>query len=285
MDAGRRLRVATRRARTSPGIVVDTSIGDHPPMVRSSVPKLPCPRTREPAPWSVTDRLPRPDPDRRLLEWEDRRVITFGVDLASQDRSTAGCLIEWSDRPRVVEVVRPLSDDSIVRLAGDAAVAVTAIDAPLGWPAAFVRSVAAYGMGGPFPDPGEDLWLRATDRIVWAAVGRRPLSVSSDRIAYPAVRAARLLSRLGPGRPARRDGSDGIIEVYPAGALAAWGIDPGRYKRPDAVDVRRSLLTALVEALPGLELRGQEPILVATDHALDALVATLVAQAHAIGQA
>jgi len=139
-----------------------------------------------------------------------------------------------------VEVLRPLSDDSIVRMAGDAAVAVTAIDAPLGWPAAFVRSVAAYGLGGPFPDPGEDLWLRATDRVVWAAVGRRPLSVSSDRIAYPAVRAARLLSRLGPDRPARRDGSDGIIEVYPAGALAAWGIDPGRYKRPDALDVRRS---------------------------------------------
>ena len=49
--------------------------------------------------------------------------------------------------------------------------AVTAIDAPLGWPAAFVRSVSAYGLGGPFPDPGEDLWLRATDRVVWAAVG------------------------------------------------------------------------------------------------------------------
>ncbi len=163
--------------------------------------------------------------------------------------------------------------------------AVTAIDAPLGWPAGFVQSLAAYGAGGPFPDPGEDLWLRATDRVVWAAVGRRPLSVSSDRIAYPAVRAARLLSRLGPGRPACRDGSDGIIEVYPVGALAAWGIDPGRYKRPDALDVRRNLLTALMEALPELDLGGREGVLVATDHALDALVAALVARAHAIGQA
>jgi hypothetical protein len=36
--------------------------------------------------------------------------------------------------------------------------------------------------------------------------------------------------------------------------------------------------------VPELDLGGQEPILVATDHALDALVAALVAGAHASGQ-
>ena len=48
-------------------------------------------------------------------------------------------------------------------------------------------------------------------RLDHAAGGRPPLSVSSDRIARPAVRAAMLLSRLGPaGRSAARDGTDGI---------------------------------------------------------------------------
>jgi Protein of unknown function (DUF429) len=127
-------------------------------------------------------------------------------------------------------------------------------------------------------------WLRATDRVVMAAIRRRPLSVSSDRIAYPAVRAARLLARLGPSRPAWRDGSDRVIEVYPAAALAAWEIEPGRYKQPDGLEARRSLLSALVQALPGLDVGDQGPALVATDHAIDALIAALVARAHMLGQ-
>jgi hypothetical protein len=211
-------------------------------------------------------------------------VLTFDVDLASKDRLTAGCLVDWQDAPLVVEVLRPLPDDAIVRWARDPAVAATAIDAPFGWPSAFVDAVAEYGRGGPFPDnaddlwlrTADDLWLRTTDRVVWAAVGRRPLSVSSDRIAYPAARAARLLSRLGPGRPARQDGSDRVIEVYPAGALASWEIDPGRYKQPDGLEVRRSLVSALVEALPGLDVGEFGAVLVATDHAMDALIAALV---------
>jgi len=211
-------------------------------------------------------------------------MLTFGVDLASKDQLTAGCLVEWQDGPLVVEVLRPLSDDAIVRWAHDPAVGTTAIDAPFGWPSAFVDAVAEYGRGGPFPDKGDDLWLRGTDRAVWAAVGRRPLSVSSDRIAYPAARAARLLSRLGPGRPARRDGSDQVIEVYPAGALASWGIDAGRYKQSDGLEVRRSLLSALVEALPGLDVGEHGAVLVATDHAIDALVSALMARAHMLGQ-
>jgi predicted nuclease with RNAse H fold len=231
--------------------------------------------------------LPRGAPRAPVRAVQDgrriRTVLTFGVDLASQDRRTAGCLVRWHDRPVVVEVMRPLSDDAIVRGARDPEVGATAIDAPFGWPRAFVDAVAQYGLGHPFPEPDGNLWLRVTDRVVKAAV-RRPLSVSSDRIAYPAVRAARLLSLLGPTRPACRDGSDGVIEVYPAAALAAWEIKPGRYKGPDGPDARRSLLSALAQALPGLDVGDQGPALVETDHAIDALIAALVARAHMLGQ-
>jgi predicted nuclease with RNAse H fold len=211
-------------------------------------------------------------------------MLTFGVDLASKDGLTAGCLVSWEDRPVVVNVMRPLSDDSIVRWSRDPSVAATAIDAPFGWPSSFANAIATYDLGRPFPEPsGEDLWLRVTDRVVQKTF-RRPLSVSSDKIAYPAVRAARLLSRLGPNPPARRDGLDGVIEVYPAAALAKWMIDPGRYKRPDGLEARRTLLAALVEKLPGLDVGGFGSTLVATDHAIDALVASLVARAYLLRQ-
>lgn len=212
-----------------------------------------------------------------------KAVLTLGVDLASQDRRTAGCLVSWRDGPVVIDVMHPLSDDAIVRWARDDDVSVTAIDAPFGWPRAFADAVALYGLGHPFPEPSGDLWLRLTDRVVMKSIGRRPLSVSSDRIAYPAVRAARLLSRLGPGRPARRDGSDAVIEVYPAAALSEWEIEAGRYKQPEGVEARRLLLSALVQALPGLVLGEHAAALVATDHAIDALIAALVARAYGLG--
>ena len=161
-------------------------------------------------------------------------MLTFGVDLASQDRLTAGCLVDWLDRPLVVEVMHPLSDEVIVRWARDPEVGVTAIDAPFGWPHAFVDALAKYGLGQPFPEPIGNLWLRS--------------------------------------------------EVYPAAALAVWQIASGRYKRPDGVEARRALLRALVEALPGLDVGDHGPTLVATDHAIDALIAALVGRAHMLGQ-
>ncbi len=45
----------------------------------------------------------------------------------------------------------------------------------------------------------------------------QPLSVSTDRIALPAMGAASLLSRLPERAPL--DGSGVIVEVYPAAAL------------------------------------------------------------------
>ena len=67
--------------------------------------------------------LPRGAPRAPVRAVQDgrriRTVLTFGVDLASQDRRSAGCLVRWHDRPVVVEVMRPLSDDAIVRWARD----------------------------------------------------------------------------------------------------------------------------------------------------------------------
>jgi predicted nuclease with RNAse H fold len=214
---------------------------------------------------------------------EDGSVRTFGVDLASRDSLTAGSVVEWDPEPSVVEVRLPLSDDAIVGLATGPKTVVTAIDAPFGWPRDFAAAVHGYDAGGPFQVDGS-LWLRETDRRIVSTTGRRPLSVYSDRIAYPAVRAARLLTRLGGDVPAARDGRDNVIEVYPAAAMIAWGIAPGRYKRPDALKARVALLESFEALLPGLDVQGHHDVLVATDHAIDALVAALVGRAFSLGQ-
>jgi predicted nuclease with RNAse H fold len=211
---------------------------------------------------------------------------TLGVDLASADRNTAAALVDWDDGPpQLVRLVDSnVSDRLIVELA--TASDVVAIDAPFGWPLPFARELAAYVAGEPWPDTlPEGLWYRLTDtRTTEIAGGRAPLSVSSDRIARPAERAARLLTTLGrDSHAAARDGSDGVIEVYPAGALRTWGIETGDYKRPSGAVAREQIVASLMHAtrlVVDPETRAQ---LTAIDHPVDALVAALVGRAFALG--
>jgi len=211
---------------------------------------------------------------------------TLGVDLASADRTTAACMVEWDDGPPRVGALfeRDVTDSRIVELARGAG--VTGIDAPFGWPMPFVEAVAAYAAGAPWPrHRPAGLWLRRTDhRAQRTSGGRAPLSVSSDRIARPAERAARLLTLLGTeGRAVRRDGSDGVIEVYPAGAMRCWDISVDRYKRPDGTDARDRIITAIVDALDLRLSPSDRAAFVRSDHALDALVAALLGRAFHVG--
>jgi len=146
---------------------------------------------------------------------------------------------------------------------------MVAIDAPFGWPVPFVEAVERHRAGLPFGDaPSRSLRLRTTEQSI---EGRPPLSVSSDRIAAVAFRAARLLDALGG---VRRDGQDRVIEVYPAAALRRWKLELPGYKR-DA-DLRARIVTALAAALPVLKLAGCADTVRRSADALDALVAELV---------
>jgi predicted nuclease with RNAse H fold len=203
---------------------------------------------------------------------------TLGIDLASQPDRTAACLLAWSDRRAAVERLETgVDDDRIVALAARAE--KVGVDAPLGWPDAFVDSVSAYHAGGVWRDrDAKALQFRATDRYVREQVGLWPLSVSTDRIGIPAMRAARLLARLGDPP---RDGSGLVVEVYPAAALARWGLAPRGYKGRDRADARRAILATLRTrvdlALPALDLCE------ASDDALDAMIAAVVARDRARG--
>ena len=213
-------------------------------------------------------------------------MITAGVDLASRDTATASCTVEWSAAgARVVALRCGQGDEDLVDVI--AAADVTGIDIPLGWPDAFVASVTAHHRGEPWPSaPLASLCYRATDlhleqRLRALGTSRRPLSVTTDRIAIPAMRAARLLPRLAArGIPVDRAGSGRVVEVYPAAALDVWGLPSRQYKGVEGAATRARLLAALEQRLaPTLSLDGAtRATCSASDHALDALVAALIAR-------
>lgn len=154
------------------------------------------------------------------------------------------------------------------------------IDAPFGWPDAMVEAIHRYATEGSWPLDAvpERLRYRMTDRFVHEVIAEachvsvRPLSVSSDRIAVCAWRCAGLLrdfsertgwklDRVGvPPTVGSHNAASGlrvergVVEVYPAGALAIWGFPFKGYKRTasksasPALQQRVATLAALEEA-------------------------------------
>lgn len=209
-------------------------------------------------------------------------MITAGIDLASQADHTAVCVIEWRDgRARAVELREGVDDDLITSLVRRST--WTGIDVPLGWPDGFIAAVSAHhaalGWAG-----GElaQLRMRATDEWVHERTGRWPLSVSTDRIAIPALRAARVLAQIPEARD--RGGRGPVVEVYPAAALRRWGFESRRYKRVAGAAARRALVSAFRSATEGWLGLGEEQWqrCAASDDVFDALVAALVTRAAAL---
>jgi predicted nuclease with RNAse H fold len=207
--------------------------------------------------------------------------ITLGIDLAASDAKTACCEIDWSGLPATVTLLEVgVSDDRLVPLVSRAE--KVGIDCPLGWPDIFIEAVARYQDGSPWPDlPRELMRFRRTDIHV-AQHGRWPLSVSTDRIGVPAMRCAALLTRLGV---TARDGSEVIVEVYPAAALRAWEFDAHGYKLDAGAGKRQLLVDGIRErttrwlSVP----TAFHALCAASDHAFDALLCALVARACALG--
>jgi predicted nuclease with RNAse H fold len=245
----------------------------------------------------------------------------LGIDLASQDAKTAYCIIEWGaemafaatpqgGRPEHELVEAMTSADWI------------GIDAPFGWPSAMVEAVSTFTRDGVWPSAAssETLRYRVTDWFTHeiiathAQVSVWPLSVSSDRIASCAWRCARLLTehakrssrpldRIGvplsadvddpPGsvQATRLVSDQGVVEVYPAGALALWGLPHKRYKSSNGLSsadaqAKRAHLMGEIEQRTGLWLvlsKAVREACIDSDHAFDAFVSSVVACAAATG--
>jgi predicted nuclease with RNAse H fold len=216
-------------------------------------------------------------------------VITVGVDLAAEPVNTAVAVLDWSaDACRVVAVVSPADDEQIVAAARGAQ--KIGIDCPLGWPDAFVDFVVGHRDGtSTFPAEAGADWRRGlanrlTDRVVRAEFGLTPLSVSTDRIAHPAMRAAALMSRLAAGGdPIDRSGGGVVVEAYPAASLRQWGLNHRRYKGKPYASSLAALLDALCAAAPWLDLGDAAASCRASDHCFDAVVAALTSQAASLG--
>jgi hypothetical protein len=212
----------------------------------------------------------------------------LGIDLAAAPKRTYACTLDEHGGALRAEVHAACDDDALRTLA--AGRGKVAIDAPFGWPRAFVDALDAHRRFEAWPAPDDEppetfrteLSYRATDRVTMRT--RRPLSVSTDRIGVTAMRCAHLLHRWArDGERVDRTGAGRFVEVYPAAALIRWGEAGSGYKGADKAPLR-ALVASIGEALPALELDpAQRELCARVDDAFDALVAALVGRAALLG--
>lgn len=208
-------------------------------------------------------------------------AVTVGVDVASQPAGTAACLVRWDVTGATLKSVEHDVDDARMATILIEPVAKIGLDVPLGWPRDFVAAVARHHGGRSFGVAStERLARRETDRWVKTETGQLPLSVSTDRIAYPAMRMARLLGQVA-GDAVDRTGAGRFVEVYPAAALRVWGMPYRSYKREANRKVLRDVSERLRHRCGWLVADdGTWSDVTHSDHAFDALICALVARAH-----
>jgi predicted nuclease with RNAse H fold len=216
-------------------------------------------------------------------------IVTAGVDFAFQASNTAACSITWTSAGAVVTELTSSCDDNFI-LELVSRVTKVGIDVPLGWPSPFVEALRMHAHDGSWPANYEhvnnlkDYRLRSTDNWVHETLKLPlPLSVATDRIAIPTMRAAALFALITPRPPL--DGSGRVIEVYPAAALARWGFTSKGYKGKANVERRAALIEDVANATSGwLQFTAeQRATCVENDNVLDALIATLVSRAALTG--
>lgn len=157
---------------------------------------------------------------------------------------------------------------------------------------AFIDALANYRDTGRWLDlDANEMRFRATEIRIYEETKQWPLSVAMSDLAWPAMRCARLLSRIvESGELLDRSGSGLAVEVYPMAALRRWEIvAPGTapttwtYKgeKPGRRNRRGQYLAALESVLGGRVLMSAEhrARCVDDDDDFDAFVSALVARA------
>jgi len=179
--------------------------------------------------------------------------VYSGVDLSTSPANTGVAFV--ANGPAGLVAWRlpahlPANDRLICRIFGFSE--AMAIDVPLGWPNHFVRALRAHRQGRPYlwPPLGhlDDVAWRVTDKEIHTRLSIDPLRVTADRIGKTAMRGAAIQSVL-PNGPYPRDGSEKIIETYPAAVLKALALRHNGYKQgPECRKLRSKLLVGLSRA-------------------------------------
>lgn len=203
--------------------------------------------------------------------------LVVGIDAAAQAANTGIAIYQVGYEP--FEIVGVLSELTPTKVAEHLLKVSTesdllfAVDAPLGWPAAYRNEFCSHVAGSPLAPSADELFMRATDMAVKENVGIRPLSIGADKIARASHSVLNLIATLSEAtkRESKLVWSPHdmspirLVEVYPAATakLLSGEALPPKKRRDEYQD-------ALLKCLRQIGLEWES--LPANQNALDAMM-------------
>ncbi len=190
-------------------------------------------------------------------------VILIGIDCATQPEKVGLARALWDGKQLAeMQIHYGRKDTDVAGVvtgwlhAGGAGLpadtpCLLALDAPLGWPAAFGRALAGHAAGEPLPVEAAPFFRRLTDLQLEKV--HRSMDVTADRLGRTAFWAVNLL-----GEAVRRTGRPiplawdyrsleplSAIEVYPAGTLTQLGLPAKAYKKAGQRQPRQEIIEGI----------------------------------------
>lgn len=186
---------------------------------------------------------------------QKQNINIIGLDAAVQEKNT-GCIFGRYNRGSFTVKDRwdqkePLTE-TMTRWIKDSGKAILAIDAPLGWPISYRRTLEGHVAGKPLNIDPESFFKRKTDLDIRQRFNKTTLEISADRIARTAFftlgkigNVAKLLNdELHLLWDVRDLNKYGMIEVYPAATLLANRLSIKGYKKKNNT-IRKELYQKL----------------------------------------
>jgi hypothetical protein len=188
-------------------------------------------------------------------------ITLIGIDCATRSEKVGLARARWNPGGAPLEGLEFHAAASnanipaaVKRWIAPTGLTLLALDAPLGWPAAFGHSLAAHQAGQPLEVENETFFRRQTDLEV--AVLHRPMDVTADRIARTAYWALDLLGRVTAFPiPLAWDPYHlpplSAIEVYPAATLLRMKLLVPGYKDAGKQDLRQQMIDGIAGRFAG----------------------------------
>nr|MBA2668826.1 DUF429 domain-containing protein [Gemmatimonadota bacterium] len=164
-------------------------------------------------------------------------VMIIGIDCAAQAKNVGLAKARWSPQGITVEEARNGHPRECIgsTVAGWAKSCrdrrlpvLLALDAPLGWPDPLSSTLSSHRAGAQVIETAPALFRRMTDYNIKERLGKMPLAVGADRIAWVTVATLKMLQvvrlRLGEAIPlawSKHLTDASAIEVYPAATKLA----------------------------------------------------------------
>ncbi|MGK7389180.1 MAG: DUF429 domain-containing protein [Candidatus Cyclobacteriaceae bacterium M2_1C_046] len=210
-------------------------------------------------------------------------MTIIGLDAAVQDKNIGCILGEYNNGSFTITERWDSKKPFIATIASwikNSEKAILAIDAPLGWPVSFRKTLNIHCAGRPLNIEPDLFFKRKTDLDISRRFKKTTLEITADRIARTAFFT---LQRIGSIEKelnfefqllwnTQELNKFGLVEVYPAATLLSNGFSIKGYKK-DNIEARKDIYEKLKVYYNFINPNGVD--LISIEHDFDAFICCL----------